>query len=116
MNYLTVYREIFSNILPCQFEPEKEENAEDTLDNVGSVPLNNGPRQETNTHELDRITRNNWCLRNKYRKEEREIGCLCCRDVTAIQRANTKVSKISAFKFCSPVLQYIIQKQSGTRS
>ena len=54
--------ERFSNILPYQFEPEKEENAEDTLDNVGSVPVNNGPNQETNTHELDRVTRNNWCL------------------------------------------------------
>ena len=55
-------RERFSNILPYQFDSEKEENAEDTLDNVGSVPVNNGPNQETNTHELDRVTRNNWCL------------------------------------------------------
>ena len=55
-------QERFSNILPYQFEPEKEENAEDTLGNVGSVPVNNGPNQETNTHELDSVTRNNWCL------------------------------------------------------
>ena len=27
--------ESFSNILPYQFEPEKEENTKDTLDNVG---------------------------------------------------------------------------------
>ena len=52
-------RERFSNILPYQFEPDKEENAEDTLDNVGSVPADNGPNQETNTHKLDRVTRNN---------------------------------------------------------
>ena len=37
----------FSNILPYQFKSEKEENVEDTLDNVGSVPVNNGPSQET---------------------------------------------------------------------
>ena len=80
-------RERFSNILPYQFELEKEENAEDTLDNVGSVPVNNGPNQETNTHELDRVTRNNWCLCNECRKEEREIDCLCCRDVTAISES-----------------------------
>ena len=80
-------RERFSNILPYQFEPEKEENDEDTLDNVGSVPVNNGPNQETNTHELDRVTKNNWCLGNDCRKEEREIDCLCCRDVTAISES-----------------------------
>ena len=33
--------ERFPNILPYQLEPEKEENIEDTLDNVGSVPVNN---------------------------------------------------------------------------
>ena len=60
--------ERFSNILPYQFKPEKEENAEDTLDNVGSVPVNNGPNQETNTHELDRVTRNNWFLCSECRK------------------------------------------------
>ena len=80
-------RERFSNILPYQFEPEKEENAEDTLGNVGSVPVNNGPNQETNTHELDRVTRNNWCLCSECHKEEREIDCLCCRDVTAISES-----------------------------
>ena len=52
-------RKRFSNILRYQFEPEKEQNAKDTLDNVGSVQVNNGPNQETNTHELDRVTRNN---------------------------------------------------------
>ena len=51
--------ERFSNILPYQFKLEKEENAKDTLDNFGSVPVNNGPSQETNTHELDCVTRNN---------------------------------------------------------
>ena len=80
-------RERFCNILPYQFEPEKKENAEDTLDNNGSVAVNNSPKQETNTHELDRVTRNNWCLCNKCRKEEREIGCLCCRDITAISNS-----------------------------
>ena len=80
-------RERFSNILPYQFEPEKEENTEDTLDNVESVPVNNGPNHETNTHELDRVARNNWCLCNECRKEEREIDCLCCRDVTAISES-----------------------------
>ena len=77
----------FSNILPYQFKPDKEEDAEDTLDNVGSVPVNNGPNQETNTHELDSVTRNNWCLSNECRKEEREIDGLCCRDVTAISES-----------------------------
>ena len=52
-------RERFFNILSYNFEPETEENAEDTLDNVVSVPVNNVPNQETNTHELDRVTRNN---------------------------------------------------------
>ena len=52
-------RERFSNILPYQFETEKEENTEDTLDIVGSVLVNNGPNQETNTHELDHVTKNN---------------------------------------------------------
>ena len=75
-------QERFSNILPYQFESEKEENAEDTLDNVRLVPVNNGPNKETNTHELDRVTRNNWCLCSECYKEEREIDCLCCRDVT----------------------------------
>ena len=80
-------RERFSNILPYQFKPEKEDNAEDTLDNVGSVPVNNDPNQETNTHELDSVTRNNWCLSNECRKEEREIDGLCYRDVTAISES-----------------------------
>ena len=80
-------RERFSNILPYQFKPEKEENAEDTLDNVGSVPVNNGLNQETNTHERACVTRNNWCLCNECRKEEREIDCLCCRDVAAISES-----------------------------
>ena len=80
-------RERFSNILPYQFQPEKEGNAGDTLDNVGSVPVSNGPNQETDTHELDRVTRNNWCLCNECRKEEREIDYLCCRDVTAISES-----------------------------
>ena len=70
-------QERLSNILPYQFESEKEENAEDTLDNVRLVPVNNGPNQETNTHELDRVTRNNWCLCSECCKEEREIDCLC---------------------------------------
>ena len=70
-------QERFSNILPYQFESEKEENAEDTLDNVRLVPVNNGPNKETNTHELDRVTRNNWCLCSECCKEEREIDCLC---------------------------------------
>ena len=52
-------RERFSSILPYQFEPKKEENAEETLDNVGSVPVNNDPNQESNPHELGRVTRNN---------------------------------------------------------
>ena len=51
------------------------------------MPVNNGPNQETNTHELDRVTRNNWCLCNQCRKEEREIDCLCCHDVTAISES-----------------------------
>ena len=55
-------RERFSNILPYQFEQEKEENAEETLDNVGSVPINNAANQESNPDELDRVIRNNWCL------------------------------------------------------
>ena len=80
-------RERFSNILPYQFEPEKEENAEDTLDNVGSVPVNNGLNQETDTRDLDHVTRNNWCLCNKCRKGEREIDSLCCRDATAISES-----------------------------
>ena len=54
----------FSSILPYQFEPEKDENAEETLDNVGSVPVH-GPNQESNPHELDRVTRSNWCLCNE---------------------------------------------------
>ena len=58
--------------MPYQFEPEKKENAEDTLHNVGSVQVNNGPDQETKTHELDRVTRN-WCLCSECRKKEREI-------------------------------------------
>ena len=58
-------RKRFSNILPYQFELEKEENAKETLDNVGSEPINNGPNQESNPHELDRVTRNNWCLCNE---------------------------------------------------
>ena len=76
--------------MPYQFEPEKQENAEDTLDNAGSVPVNNGPNQETNTHELDCVTRHNWCLFNERRKEEREIDCVCCRDVTAISESQYK--------------------------
>ena len=80
-------RERFSNILPFQFGPEKEENAEDTLHNVGSVIVNNGPNQETNTHELYLVTRNNWCLCNECRKEQREIDCLCHRNVTAISES-----------------------------
>ena len=80
-------QERFSNILPYQFKSEKEENIEDTLDNVGSVPVNNGPNQEANTHELDRVTRNNWCLCSECCKEEREIDRFCCRDVTAISES-----------------------------
>ena len=76
-------KERFSYILPYQFEPEKEEHVEGTLDNVGSVPVDNGPNQEINKHALDCVTRSNWCLCNKYCKEERG-DCLCCRDVTAI--------------------------------
>ena len=86
MNYLTVYRKGFL-ILPYQFEPEKEKNADDTLDNVRSVPVNNGPKQESNTHQLDRFTRNNWCLCNECRNEERRIDCMRCRDVTAISES-----------------------------
>ena len=80
-------RERFSNVLPYQFEPEKKENAEDILDKVVSAPINNGPNQETNTHGLNRVTRNNCCLRNECRTEEREIDCLYCRDVTAISES-----------------------------
>ena len=58
-------RQRFSNILPYQFEPEKDENAEETLDNVASVPVN-GLNQESNPHELDCVTRNNWCLCNEF--------------------------------------------------
>ena len=82
-------RERFSNILHYQFKPEKE-NVEDTLDNVGSVLINNDPNQETNTRGLDRVTRNSWCLCSECRKEEREIDCLCCRDVTAISESQYK--------------------------
>ena len=70
-------RETFSNILPYQFEPDKEENAEDTLDNGGSVPVNNGLNQETIIHELVPVIRNNRCLCNECRKEEREIYIVC---------------------------------------
>ena len=42
---------------------------------------------ETNTHELGRVTRNNWCLCKECGKEEREIDCLCRRDVTAISES-----------------------------
>ena len=80
-------RERFSNILPYQFEAEKETNADDTLDNVGSVPVNNILNQETNTHEVDHVTRNKWCFCNECRKEEREIDCLCCGDMTAISES-----------------------------
>ena len=52
-------RERFYNILVYHFKPEKEENVEETLNNVGSVPINNGPNQESNPRELDRFTRNN---------------------------------------------------------
>ena len=92
-------RERFSNILSYKFEPEKEENAEDTLDNAGSVPVNNGPNQETNIHELDRVTRNNWFLCSECRKEERQIDC-----------------RFQHLNFLSSVLQCVMQKQSGTRS
>ena len=67
----------FSNILSYQFKPDKEEDAEDTLDNVGSVPVNNGPNQGTITHELDRVTRNNLCLCNECREKEREKLIVC---------------------------------------
>ena len=52
----------FSNILPYQLEPREKKNAEETLDNVGSAPINNASNQESNPHELDRAIRNNWCL------------------------------------------------------
>ena len=52
-------RERFSNILVYHFKPEKEENVEETLNNVGSVLINNSPNQESNPRELDRFTRNN---------------------------------------------------------
>ena len=80
-------RERFSNISLYQFKPEKEENAED---NVESAPVNNDPNQEINIHELYRVRRNNWCLCNECRKEEREIDCLCCRDVAAISESQYK--------------------------
>ena len=38
--------ERLSYILPYHFVPEKEGNSEETLDNVGSVLINNGPIQE----------------------------------------------------------------------
>ena len=63
--------------MPYQLEPEKEENAEDTLDNIGSVPVNNGPNQETNTHELDRVTKNNVVFAtNVVKKREKLIVCV----------------------------------------
>ena len=49
--------------------------------------VNKGPNQETNTHELDRVTRNNQCLCNECHEEETEIDCLCCLDVTAISES-----------------------------
>ena len=51
MNYLTVYGKCFLISCPISSNLQKEENAEDTLDNVGSVTVNNGPNQETNTHK-----------------------------------------------------------------
>ena len=81
--------------MPYQFQPEKEENAEDTLDNVGSVPVNNSPNQETNTYEQDRVTRNDWCLCRECRKAEREIDC--CRDVTAISERS--IRRLVGFSF-----------------
>ena len=69
--------ERFSNILSYQFEPEIEKNAKKTLHNFGSVPINNGPNQESNPHELERVTRNNYCHCNECRNEEREIDCAC---------------------------------------
>ena len=87
MNYLTVYGKGFLISCPINSKQRRKQMLEETLDDVGSVPVNNGPNQETNTHELDRVTKNNWCLGNDCRKEEREIDCLCCRDVTAISES-----------------------------
>ena len=57
-------RERFSSILPYQLEPKKKENAEETLDNVWSVPINNASNQESNPHvaHVDRVIRNNLRL------------------------------------------------------
>ena len=52
---------------------------------------------------------------NVVKKREKLIVCVAVM-WQLYQRVNTKVSRISAFKFCSSVLQYVIQKQSGTRS
>ena len=62
MNCLTVYGKGFLISCPISWNPEKKENAEETLDNVGSVPTNNASNQESNPHELDHVIRNNWCL------------------------------------------------------
>ena len=70
MNYLTVYRKGFLISCPINSNQRRKKNAEDTLDNVGSAPVNNDPNQETNTYELDCVTRNNWHLCSKYHKEE----------------------------------------------
>lgn len=56
-------REGFSHILPYHFQPEKEENFEETLDNVGYVLINNDPIREGN--ELDFATISKRCRCNK---------------------------------------------------
>ena len=62
MNYLEVYGKDFL-IYPYHFQPEKEENFEETLDNVGYVLINNDPIREGN--ELDFATISKRCRCNK---------------------------------------------------
>ena len=94
INCLTDYGKGFLISFLISLNHMEEENAEETLDIVGSVPINNGPNQESNSHELDRVTRNTRWLCNECHNEERENDCLCCHDVTAISESQSKVSLI----------------------
>ena len=74
----------FMGLQPYQYEPEKEKVVTQMLAGSDCINENIAVEHEDEV-QINRVGNNEWCeCGNCSRDEKREIDCLCCQEVAAI--------------------------------
>ena len=77
-----VIADILGNLQPCQYKPGNDNESSDSASESDILPdeLSSDDKDDANRRSGNK----EWCQCGTYKKEIREIDCLCCQDVAAI--------------------------------